>query len=112
MNKTAKKILIALLILVLLTPVGIFLPMFFDAGDAWGEWSAETVESMIGYVPQGLQHYSTTYSAPLPDYSLDAEDPSVARQSLYYILSGLIGAALTLGVTWGIAKLLVKRKAP
>ncbi len=112
MNRKVKIILIALLILVLLSPLGIFLPMFFDAGDAWGEWSAETVEAMIGYVPQGLQQYADTYAAPLPDYTLNADDPSVARQSLYYILSGLIGAALTLGVTWGITKLLVKRKAP
>jgi hypothetical protein len=109
MNKLKKRIIIALLILVILTPIGIFLPMAFDAGDAWGEWSADTVEQMIGYVPEGLQKYSDSYKAPLPDYTLNAEDSSVGHQSFYYILSGLIGAALTLGVTWLISKLIIRK---
>lgn len=109
MNKLKKRILIALLILVILTPIGIFLPMAFDAGDAWGEWSADTVEQLIGYVPEGLQKYCDTYQAPLPDYSLNAEDPSLGHQSVYYIISGLIGAVLTLGVTWLISKLIIRK---
>lgn len=109
MNKLQKKILIVLLILVLLTPAGILLPMAFNAGDAWGEWSAETMQNLIGYVPEGLQKYSDTYAAPLPDYSLNADDTSVTHQSVYYILSGIIGAAVTLVVTLLISKFIIKK---
>lgn len=108
MDKLQKKILIALLILALLTPVGIFLPAFFNAGDAWGEWSAETVKDLIGYVPEGLARYENTWKAPLPDYTLNQTDPSMAHQSGYYIVMALLGAILTLGVTWLISKLIIR----
>jgi cobalt/nickel transport protein len=110
MNKLQKKILVFLLVLALLTPVGIFLPMLFNAGDAWGEWSAETVKELVGYVPEGLQKYSDTYTAPMPDYTLNSKDSSVTHQSLYYILSGIAGVALTLGVTILLSKLIIKKK--
>ena len=109
MNKLQKKILIALLILVLLTPVGILLPMVFNAGDAWGEWSVETLKNLIGYVPEGLQKYTNTYHAPLADYSMNAHDASVAHQSGYYIISGIIGAAIVFGVTLLISKLIIRK---
>lgn len=109
MNKLQKRILLFLIILVLLTPVGIFLPMAFNAGDAWGEWSAETVQSMVGYVPEGLQKYSDSYSAPIPDYTLNEKDESTTRQSLYYIVSGILGAAITLGATILISKLIIRK---
>ena len=108
MNKLQKKILVFLFVLAILTPAGILLPMVFDANEAWGEWSAETVKNMIGYVPEGLQKYSETYKAPIPDYTLDANDTSVTHQSFYYILSGIAGIALTFGVTILISKFIIK----
>ena len=110
MNKLQKKIIIFLIVLAFLTPVGILLPVFFDAGDAWGEWSAETVEKMIGYVPEGLEKYSDTYQAPVPDYTVDTEDPSIANQSVWYILSAIGGVAATIGVTFFIGKLIIRKK--
>jgi len=109
MNKLQKKILVFLIILTLLTPVGILLPMFFNAGDAWGEWSAETVKNMIGYVPQGLAKYTDSYKAPLPDYSANSGDPSVIHQSGYYILSGVFGVIIILIVMFIISKIIVKK---
>jgi predicted PurR-regulated permease PerM len=108
MNKLRKRILIALLILTLITPIGVFLPAFVDAGDAWGEWSAETVKEFIGYVPAGLAKYSDTWKAPIDGYTLNGEDASIMHQSGYYIISGIIGAILTLGVTLLISKFIVK----
>lgn len=110
MNKLQKKILIVLAILIILTPIGVLLPMVFNANDAWGEWSAETVKSLIGYVPEGLQKYSETYKAPLPDYSLNANDNSTTHQSLYYILSGIIGVAVTFSVTYLLSKFIIKHE--
>ena len=108
MNKLKKKIIIVLAILVILTPTGILLPMVFNANDAWGEWSAETMKTLIGYVPEGLQKYSDAYKAPLPDYSLNGDDPSTTHQSLYYILSGFTGVIATFGLTFLISKLIIK----
>lgn len=109
MNKLQKRVLVFLVILTLLTPAGIFLPMFFNAGDAWGEWSAETVKNMIGYIPQGLAKYTDSYKAPLSDYSANSNDPSALHQSGYYILSGVIGVIIILVVMFIFLKIIVKK---
>ena len=108
LDKLQKKILIILLLLCLITPVGILLPMFFNAGDAWGEWYAKTVKELVGYVPRGLERYSDVWEAPLPDYTINSEDTSVVHQSGYYIVSGIIGATVTLVVMLLISRLIVK----
>jgi hypothetical protein len=95
LSNLQKKILIILLLLCLLTPLGILLPAFFNAGDAWGEWSAQTLKDLIGYVPQGLAKYSGIWNAPLTDYTMNTGDLSVRHQSGYYIVSGIIGATVT-----------------
>lgn len=108
MNKLQKKILIVLLLLCFITPIGILLPVFFNAGDAWGEWSAQTVKDLIGYVPKGLAKYSDVWKAPLIDYTVNSEDKSIIHQSGYYIVSGIIGATVTFVVMVLISKLIVR----
>lgn len=108
LNKLQKKILIILLLLCLITPIGILLPMYLDAGQAWGEWSANTVSDLIGYVPKGLAKYSDVWKAPLPDYTINEKDISVVHQSGYYIVSGLIGATATYIVMLLISRFIVK----
>ncbi len=108
MNKFQKNVLIALLLLCLITPVGIFLPMFFNAGDAWGEWSAQTVKDLVGYVPEGMAKYSDSWKAPLNDYTLSRNDASVVHQSGYYLVSGIIGATVTYIAMLLISKLIVR----
>ena len=107
-NNLQKKILIALLLLCILTPIGILLPMYFNAGDAWGEWSAQTVKELVGYVPKGLAKYSDVYKAPLTDYTLSIKDTSIVHQSGYYIVSGLIGATLTFVVMLLVSKIVIR----
>ena len=108
MNKIQKKILAILLLLCMLTPVGILLPAYFNTGDAWGEWSAETVKELVGYVPKGLSKYSDLWKAPLHEYSVNSKDKSMVHQSGFYIFSGIIGATLTFVVMLLISKLIVK----
>jgi predicted PurR-regulated permease PerM len=108
MNKLQKKILIILLILCFITPIGILLPMVFNASDAWGEWSAQTLKDLIGYVPKGLAKYTEVWNAPLPDYTVDAKDASVIHQSGYYIVSGIIGATITFILVLLISKLIIR----
>ena len=107
-NKLQKKILIILLLLCLITPVGILLPMFFNAGDAWGEWSAQTVKELVGYIPAGLAKYSAVWKAPLTDYANNSRNASIVHKSGYYIVSGIIGATLTYGVMLLISRLIVR----
>jgi cobalt/nickel transport protein len=110
MNKLQKRILVILILLCLITPVGILLPMVFNAGDAWGEWSAQTLKDLIGYVPKGLVKYSNVWNAPLPDYMVNEDDTSVVHQSGYYIVSGIIGATVAYIVMLLISKLIVRNE--
>jgi len=107
-NRLQKKILIILLLLCLLTPVGILLPMWFNAGDAWGEWSAQTLKELTGYVPKGLAKYSDVWKAPLTDYTINSKDKSIAHRSGYYIVSGIAGATVTFVVMLLISGLIVR----
>jgi hypothetical protein len=109
-NKLQRKILILLLLLCLLTPVGILLPAFFNAGNAWGEWSAQTLKDLVGYIPKGLAKYSDMWKAPLSDYTINKVDPSVSHKSGYYIVSGIFGATLTYVVMLIISRLIVKNE--
>jgi predicted PurR-regulated permease PerM len=108
LNKLQKKILIMLLLLCLITPIGILLPMFFNAGDAWGEWSAQTVKDLVGYVPRGLAKYSDIWEAPLSDYAINSQDNSVVHQSGFYIVSGIFGATVTYFLMLLISRLIVR----
>jgi cobalt/nickel transport protein len=108
MNRLQKKILILLLMLCLITPIGILLPAYFNAGDAWGEWSANTLKDLTGYVPERLAKYSDIWKAPLPDYALTSNNKSVGYRSGYYIVSGLIGATITYVAVLLISKLIVR----
>jgi cobalt/nickel transport protein len=108
MNKLQKKILIMLLVLCIITPVGILLPLFFNAGDAWGEWSEQTVNDLVGYVPEGLAKYSDVWKAPISGYTVDSKDTSMVHQSGYYIVSGIIGATAAYAIMLLISRLIVK----
>ena len=107
-DKLQKKILILLLLLCLITPVGILLPIYFNAGHAWGEWSAQTLKDLIGYVPQGLAKYSDVWKAPIADYTINTADKSLVHQSGFYIVSGIIGATITYVVMLFISRLIIK----
>lgn len=108
MNKLQKKILVGLLLLCLITPIGILLPAFFKTGDAWGEWSAQTVKELVGYVPRGLAKYSQLWKAPLSDYTIHSGDKSIVHQSGYYIVSGIFGATITYVVMLLISVLIIR----
>ena len=108
MNKFQKKILIILLLLCLITPVGILIPAYFNAGEAWGEWSAKTVKDLVGYVPKGLEKYTDVWKAPLADYSVNRKDSSIVHRSGYYLVSGIIGATVTYIVMLLISRLIIR----
>lgn len=73
-----------LVIMALLTPLGLL-----AEGTAWGEWGAEDLMAMLGFVPRGIDQSSSWWQALLPDYSVKG-----AGEKTGYIISALVGSAL------------------
>jgi cobalt/nickel transport protein len=110
MTKFDKKLWIGLLVMALLTPLGIYLPERFKAGDAWGEWGTDRLQELLGYVPEGLRKMAELWKAPVPDYNFGGENAAFGTQVISYILSGIIGIAAAALVIYLIMKLLVKHE--
>jgi len=104
--KRYKKYIIFIGILIVLCPIGVILPDYFKAGDAWGEWSVESIKQRTGHEPEGMKKTAAVYTAPIPDYSLGKEDDALSKRSLNYIISGLIGTGIIVLITFGISKLM------
>jgi cobalt/nickel transport protein len=107
--KKYKKYIIFIGILVVLSPLGLLLPDYFKAGDAWGEWSLESVKEQIGHEPEGMKKNAELYAAPIPDYNPGKEEDTLTKKSVGYILSGVIGVGIILLLTFGATKM-VKQK--
>ncbi|MCM8746498.1 cobalt transporter CbiM [Thermomicrobium sp. CFH 73360] len=100
-------VLLLAAVLVLLTPLGLV-----ASGAAWGEWSAEELEHLVGYVPSGLSRWESWWPAPLPDYTFPwlPADAGFFQQALAYILSAIVGIGLVSTVI--LALRLVLRPRP
>lgn len=108
---TTRKLLIGIGILALLSPLGLILPEYFGAGNAWGEWGNDELKKLVGYVPEGLANLSSIWKALLPDYSFrGTEGKGLGHQSLGYVFSAIIGVGLCIGLGWVIGKLLRKTR--
>ncbi|MEI6519703.1 MAG: cobalt transporter CbiM [bacterium] len=99
-----QRIAIFMGILILLAPLGIYLPAKFNAGSAWGEWSSNEIKTEIaketggeGYVPQGIaQAEEHGWKAPFPDYNLPGqENAPLSKLMSIYILMGAIGVIIS-----------------
>ncbi len=111
MNST-RKLWWGLILLVLLSPVGLILPELFKSGPAWGEWSLQEIEKMIGFVPEGLKKWADLWSAPFSEYNFSGwEKKGLFHSSLGYILSGLLGVGMVFLVTLLLGKWM-RRKPP
>jgi hypothetical protein len=104
--KTYKKYIIFIGILIVLCPLGLIVPNLFKAGDAWGEWSVNTIKEKTGLEPAGMKKVAALYSAPVPDYNLGKEDDPLTKLSASYIISGLIGTGIILILTFGTIKIM------
>ena len=83
---------IALLVLAVLTPAGLYFPQILKSGSAWGEWGIGEVKRMIGYAPAGMEKEAGRWKAPLPEYGLPGDRAApLPRRSFSYILSAIVG---------------------
>jgi cobalt/nickel transport system permease protein len=90
-----------LALLLLLTPLGALAP-----GTAWGEWSGAQLQTALGYVPGNLDKLGGTWSAAMGGYAT----PGVHNTSISYLLAGIVGAVLVIGISWGAAAFLARRR--
>ena len=94
MNGFRKKLVVGLVVLSVLTPIGVFLPKLFNAGDAWGEWGTETVQEMTGFVPKGMEKLSSLWNSLIPDYNIFSEDSPLILIIISYFISAAVGSLL------------------
>lgn len=79
----------ALGVLIVLSPLGLL-----ASGTAWGEWGAEKLQKMLGFIPSGMQRLADTWShAPFGDYSLPGFE-SFWSSAIIYILCAIIGVGI------------------
>jgi hypothetical protein len=94
MSQNKKYLLAFILLAIILTPLGLI-----AQGPAWGEWSAEEINTMIGYVPQSIENTKPLMVALIPDYEISGLN---ALASTW--ISAAIGAALVFMIMMGIKK--------
>jgi len=109
--KITTKFLLGLGVLIILSPLGLILPDHFKAGAAWGEWGADKMKELVGYVPQGVEKLSGLWNAPMPDYVFKGwEGKGLGNLSLAYIVSAVLGITAIVVVVLLLSKVLVKEE--
>lgn len=106
MKPFQKKLWIGLLVMAVLSPLGVVLPKLFNAEDAWGEWSAEKLRELVGYLPAGFEKLADLWKAPMADYNPAGDDASLGIQILWYVFSGLLGILLVAGTVYLLGRVL------
>lgn len=96
----------ALGLLIVLTPIGLL-----ATGTAWGEWGAGELGGQLGFVPAGVQALSDFWQAPLPDYGFAGASGGTVQSAAAYIISAVIGVALTAGAAWLLTRMLARKEA-
>lgn len=108
--RTLSRLWLGIIILILLSPLGLFLPEHFRGGDAWGEWGTDSIKELIGYIPQGLERLSNIWKAPLPDYAFKGwEEKGLGSLSFSYIISAAVGIAVIVAAVMIIGRFLAKK---
>ena len=82
-TKKMKPLYVIIGILVLATPLGLL-----ASGTAWGEWGAEEIQELIGFVPKGMEN-GFQFNSLIPDYNLG----NVAEY-IGYIISAALGVII------------------
>lgn len=105
-----KKLWLWLFVMALLSPLGIILPELFNAGDAWGEWGIDTIEKLLGFIPEGMKKNADIWTAPISDYAFGGENTVLTMKIFSYIVSGFLGIIITSVIMIIIAGLLFKHE--
>lgn len=82
-TKKMKPLYAVIGILVLATPLGLL-----ASGTAWGEWGAEEIQELIGFVPKGMEN-GFQFNSLIPDYNLGN-----VTEYIGYIISAALGVII------------------
>ncbi len=105
-----RPLLVALAVMALLSPVGIYLPEIMKAGGAWGEWGVDEVRKLVGYAPREMERSAQAWKAPMPGYALPGETRApLKHRGLAYVLSAFAGIAACGGFAYLVARRLAAR---
>jgi hypothetical protein len=110
MTTFQKKLWTGLVVMALLSPLGIFMPQYFMAEGAWGEWSSEKLKEMLGFVPAGLEKLADLWKAPIAGYNLGGEDASIWTQAVSYIVSGILGILIVGCIAYALARIIKRNE--
>ena len=105
MDKLLRNLLIGLAVLIVVVPIGLL-----AVGTAYGEWGADELEVLVGFIPAGLASMSSLWAAPIPDYALPSLGDAFIDLSLGYWLSAIIGVILSAAVLILVGRVLTRNK--
>ncbi len=109
--KTVSRLWLGVAVLVVLSPLGLVVPDWLGAGSAWGEWGADEMQKLVGYVPAGMEKLSSLWNAPMPDYAFAGwEGKGLPHLGLAYVVSGVLGVGLIAALALGIGRLLARER--
>lgn len=104
LDRTFKVLVVALIVLVLLVPIGLI-----ATGTAYGEWGPDELQQAVGYVPAGLQQLSGLWTPALPDYDFPGGHDTLPEQAPGYYASAIVGVIIASAVAYGVGKAIIKR---
>lgn len=84
-TRKSKYLYLIIGILIIATPLGLL-----AKGTAWGEWGADEIKDIIGFMPKGMEN-GVQFKSLIPDYSLGN-----LKESFGYIISALVGVIVIL----------------
>ncbi len=109
--KTLSKLWIGIAFLAVITPLGLYVPYKLNSKSAWGEWSAQEIKMLVGYIPGELEKVSGVWKAPVSGYGAHGWfGKDAAHRGFGYFLSGIIGIAACVGIAFIIGKILSKKE--
>lgn len=94
MSQNGKYLLIFILVVIALSPLGLI-----AEGPAWGEWSNEEIQAMVGFIPSSIENAKPLVEAIIPDYEIGGLNPLVSTWA-----SAIIGAGMVFLLLLGIKK--------
>ncbi|MBI5749976.1 MAG: cobalt transporter CbiM [Nitrospinae bacterium] len=95
-----KRLWVGLAFLIILTPLGLI-----AQGTAWGEWSAEELKKILGFIPEGIGRLEGIWIAMFGGYNMQGWEGQL-MSAAGYILSAFIGVAVIAGAAFIFGRLL------